>query len=111
MNEPWVRPKSFVAQLRARALTALSLAVLDPALSHLHIVRTWLSLEFLLFSEQVPEQGQDRFSYGECVPGQAGGCGQGDGQHPQPPLATVPWAGAGLTSPPPQTMTPSATGG
>ncbi|NWU40148.1 ATNG ATPase, partial [Hylia prasina] len=24
---------------------------------------TWLSLEFLLFSEQVPEQGQDRFSY------------------------------------------------
>ncbi|XP_032937488.1 sodium/potassium-transporting ATPase subunit gamma isoform X1 [Catharus ustulatus] len=37
--------------------------VLDPALSHLHTVRTWLSLEFLLFSEQVPEQGQDRFSY------------------------------------------------
>ncbi|XP_063034370.1 uncharacterized protein LOC134430544 [Melospiza melodia melodia] len=29
----------------------------------LHTVRTWLSLEFLLFSEQVPEQGQDRFSY------------------------------------------------
>ncbi|CAN8199054.1 unnamed protein product [Coccothraustes coccothraustes] len=34
-----------------------------PALSHLHAVRTRLSLEFLLFSEQVPEQGQDRFSY------------------------------------------------
>lgn len=72
-----------LAQLRAKAVTALSLAVLDPGLSHLHIVRTGLSLEFLLFSEQVPE---DRFSYGECVPG---GCGQGDGQ---PLPATLPWA-------------------
>lgn len=42
-------------------------------------MRTWLSLEFLPFSEQVPEQGQDRFSYGECVTLQAGGCGQGMG--------------------------------
>lgn len=92
VNVPWVTPRSFVAQLRAKAVTALSLAVLHPALSHLHTVRTWLSLEFLLFSEQVPEQGQDRFSYGECVPGQAGGCGQGDGQPPQTPLVPVPWA-------------------
>lgn len=80
VEAPGVRPRSFLAQLRAREVTALSLALLDPGLSHLHTVRTGPSLEFLLFSEQVPEQGQDRFSYGECVPGQAGGCGQGDGQ-------------------------------
>nr|XP_041576828.1 sodium/potassium-transporting ATPase subunit gamma isoform X1 [Taeniopygia guttata] len=63
LKAPGVRPRSFLAQLRAREVTALSLALLDPGLSHLHTVRTQSPLEFLLFAEQVPEQGQDRFSY------------------------------------------------